>query len=88
MPVNHPLTRHINRVVTRILSASNLGTIKSSTITVEQKQAQANPDSIWDPDSVETGRTEEVAPGAGGREWELIVVNDDKVVNAAASYGE
>lgn len=33
------------------------------------------------------GRTEDVAPGVGGRQWELLVVNDDKIVNAAASYG-
>ncbi len=85
LPANHPLTRHVNRVVTRILDASNLGVLKSASPKPLQ-QTQAH-DGTWDPDGLENGRTEDVVPGAGGRQWELIVVNDDTVVNAAATYG-
>lgn len=43
------------------------------------------PQDMWTPDS---GRTEDVVPGSGGREWQLMVVKDDKMVNAMASFGE
>lgn len=75
--------------MTRILDASNLGVLKSSSPQALQSiLAQENTDGTWDPDSSESGRTEDVVPGAGGRQWELIVVNDDKIVNAAALYGQ
>ncbi|KAK7696428.1 hypothetical protein QCA50_001085 [Cerrena zonata] len=83
LPPNHPVTRHVRRVVTRILEANNLGTLKSSAPRSQSVQVQQE---IWGTD-VELGRQEPVAPGAGGREWELMVVNDDKMVNAGASYG-
>lgn len=73
----------MRRVLTRLLDANDLGTLRSSSAPSQRK---ASPDDLFNPD-VESGRTEDVAPGVGGREWELLVVNDDKVVNAAASYG-
>ncbi|KAI0791292.1 peptidase family M48-domain-containing protein [Abortiporus biennis] len=78
LPADHLLTKHIRRVVTRLLDSSNLGVLKSSGPPVQSD--------VWNPDS-SFGRTETVAPGLGGREWELIVVNDDKIANAAATYG-
>lgn len=83
LPADHPITRHVRRVVTRILEANNLGTLKSSS---PRSHVIEIPGEVWGAD-IEIGRTEAVAPGAGGREWELMVVNDDKIVNAAASYG-
>ncbi|KAH8105371.1 peptidase family M48-domain-containing protein [Cristinia sonorae] len=88
LPADHPLTRHVRRVVTRLLDANDLGTLRSSGLPRRlQHQHQSDPDGLWNPDAEEVGRTEDVAPGVGGREWELLVVNDDKVVNAMASYG-
>lgn len=78
---------HVRRVVTRILEANNLGTLKSSGRPVRSPK----PDDVWDPDGAGafgSGRTEPINPGLGGHEWELMVVNDDKVVNAMAAYGE
>ncbi|KAI0076651.1 hypothetical protein K474DRAFT_1597625 [Panus rudis PR-1116 ss-1] len=86
LPPNHPITRHVRRVVIQILDANNLGTLKSS---APQRKVHPVSESevLWNPDGSESGRTEEVVPGVGGREWELMVVHDDKVVNAMASYG-
>lgn len=83
LPENHPITRHVRRVVTRILEASNLGTLASP----EPKSiAVSGPtEDLWSP---ETSFGSEPPPGAGGREWNLMVVNDDRIVNAAASYGQ
>ncbi|KAJ3556855.1 hypothetical protein NM688_g1791 [Phlebia brevispora] len=85
LPANHPLTIHVRRVVSRILEANNLGTLKSS----GKPSAFREPDDVWDPDGAfGSSRTEQVNPGAGGREWELMVVNDDKMVNAMAAFGD
>ncbi len=87
MPPNHPVTQHVRKVIERLLDANNLGTLKSAR-RPESTQAPG-PESIWDVDSgFATGRTEEVNPGVGGSEWELMVVKDDKTVNAMASYGQ
>lgn len=84
LPANHPLTVHVRRVVTRILEANNLGVLKSS----GRPTSVRAPDDVWDPDTgFGSGRTEQVVPGVGGREWELMVVNDDKIINAMTSYG-
>ncbi|TCD71070.1 hypothetical protein EIP91_000162 [Steccherinum ochraceum] len=40
-----------------------------------------------EPHKAGLGRTEDVAPGVGGREWTLMVVHDDKVPNAMTAYG-
>jgi len=60
------------------LEANNLGVLKSS--------GPPPKSGIWTPED-DFGRTEDIAPGVGGREWELIVVNDDKIANAATTYG-
>jgi hypothetical protein len=44
---------------------------------------EAVPD-LWDPDSTGSG----AANGFGKKEWNLLVVNDTKVVNAMAAPGE
>jgi len=85
LPENHPLHRHVHRVVARILEASNLGVLKSSAPSAAKARAPSLQD-VWDPDA-DSGRQENLVPGVGGREWQLMVVNDDKMVNAAASYG-
>ena len=43
---------------------------------------EAVPD-LWDPDSTAKG----TANGFGNKEWNLLVVNDNKVVNAMAAPG-
>ncbi|KAI0776971.1 peptidase family M48-domain-containing protein [Trametes elegans] len=78
LPPNHPLTRHIRRVVTQILEANNLGTLEAPDV-----HARLLPSAdVWAASEVER-----VTPEVGGKEWHLFVVNDDKVVNAMASFG-
>lgn len=73
LPPNHPLTRHVHRIVTRILEANHLGTLKATT-----------PANAWLSDPF-NGHSNENGPE--GRQWELMVVKDDQVVNAMTSYG-
>lgn len=92
LPENHPLTRHVRKVVTRILTASNLGTLKAPNQASEQKQTEGkkasnSSDELWDPDTTRTDMSEHPSEAAG-QEWHLFVVNDDKNINAAASFGE
>ncbi|KAG5643753.1 hypothetical protein DXG03_009688 [Asterophora parasitica] len=91
LPPHHPLSRHVRRVVTRILAASNLGHIRgesssqythgnSSPVPYHGEEGGEIP---WDPDArMNAG----VGEGKYGhkREWEVIVVNDPKMVNAQA----
>jgi hypothetical protein len=76
--------------VTRILHASNLGSIRG-----EEKPTVPSPfglgtnaeGQIWNPD-VDVGAAKD--PGASygpKKEWDVIVVNDNKVVNAMANPG-
>ena len=83
LPPNHPLTQTIGEVVTRILEASNLGSLKAEPAFIQQ--AGASIEDLWHAD-IQT--REEPVPGSGGREWRLMVVNDPKVVNAMASFGQ
>ncbi|KAI9059474.1 hypothetical protein FKP32DRAFT_1668676 [Trametes sanguinea] len=79
LPPNHPLTRHIRRVVTRILEANGLGTLHAPEV-----HTRLHPhDGMVSIDEVER-----IPPEAGGKEWHLFVVNDDRVVNAMASFGD
>ncbi|KAI0740130.1 peptidase family M48-domain-containing protein [Earliella scabrosa] len=79
LPPNHPLTRHIRRVTTRILEASNLGTLEAPDVARPKGSEE-----LWS----FNGSPEEMPPEVGGsKKWHLFVVNDDSVVNAMASYG-
>ncbi|OBZ73023.1 Mitochondrial metalloendopeptidase OMA1 [Grifola frondosa] len=76
LPYNHPLTRHIRHVVTRILESSNLGSLESP-----PAHALTRPVHTDDPWVTPTKHN------ANEMEWHLFVVNDDNMINAMASYG-
>ncbi|KAI9456016.1 hypothetical protein BJY52DRAFT_1277558 [Lactarius psammicola] len=96
LPPSHVITQHVHRVVSRILEANDLGTLRgdrrvpapprnvlqSGFGLVNGESEGAGPD-LWDPDS--TGRG--AGHGSGKKEWNLLVVNDQKVVNAMAAPG-
>ncbi|KII90433.1 hypothetical protein PLICRDRAFT_38973 [Plicaturopsis crispa FD-325 SS-3] len=73
LPPNHAVTRHVKRVVSRLLAANNLGHFAS--------------DEFADGWGVPVDRGDGVTPESGGREWHLLVVNDPKTPNAMASGG-
>jgi len=82
IPPNHPLTQAVRDIVTRILEASNLGSLR-----VEPTFTQAGT-SIEDSWHADVQNREVPVPGSGSREWRLVVVDDPKMVNAMASFGQ
>ena len=80
LPPNHPLTRHIRRVATRILEASQLGTLDAPDVHKPQ-----GAEDLW---TFGGGSPDQLPPEVGGpKQWHLFVVNDDSVVNAMVSDG-
>jgi hypothetical protein len=88
LPPQHPITRHVERVVNRILHANNLGSLAHA---AHGSGRPVTPESIFGADDPwASGGTDQgapLAPESGGREWRLLVVNDEKMVNAMASFG-
>lgn len=89
LPPNHPLSRHVRRVVSRVLHASNLGILRG------EAQPALSPFGVrsdfegdtWNPD-VDFGAAADPGPSYGpSKEWDVIVVNDPKMINAMASPG-
>jgi len=89
LPPNHPLTRHIRRVVIRLLESNNLGTLQG----VDEGRFIPNigrttsADDFWDPDTTSSSTDMGAENVVNTREWNLLVVNDDSVVNAMCAYG-
>jgi metalloendopeptidase OMA1, mitochondrial len=80
LPPNHALTRHVHRIVSRILEHNNLGTLKTT----------PSPSAGWFSggfDDPYIGHGDDRPVGSGDKTWELMVVKDDSVVNAMASFG-
>jgi len=89
LPPNHPLDRHVRRVVSRVLHASNLGVLRG------EAQPSLSPFGVrsdfegdsWNPDA-DFGAAKDPGPSYGpSKEWDVIVVNDPKMINAMASPG-
>lgn len=91
LPPNHPLSRHVRRVVTRILHASNLGVLRGEAQPLISSPFGFGQDSeghAWNPDA-EFGAAVDPGPVYGpSKEWDVIVVNDVKTMNAMALPGE
>ena len=86
LPSDHPITRHVQRVVTNILESSDLGHLRSSE---PRRPLVQIIDDFWSEDPFTTGRPsgDSSTPESGGKEWNLLVVNDPSVVNAMATFG-
>lgn len=80
----HPLSRHVRRVVQRILSSNDLGSVKGMGSGLMRMDVFGSGD-VWDP-AVE-GRSSSTTSIGPGKEWDVIVVNDPKVINAMAASG-
>ncbi|KAI0260574.1 peptidase family M48-domain-containing protein [Gloeopeniophorella convolvens] len=97
LPPSHIVTQHVHRIVSRILEANNLGTLRGSPRppvpsreVAHQSSSgfggdggQENAPDLWDPDAAGHG----ASPGTGQKEWNLLVVNDKNTVNAMAAPG-
>jgi len=90
LPPDHPLTRHVQRVVKRILHASNLGSIRGEENSFVPSPFGLGTDAeghMWNPD-VDIGAARDPGSSYGPKkEWDVIVVDDRKVVNAMANPG-
>ncbi|EPQ53053.1 hypothetical protein GLOTRDRAFT_122359 [Gloeophyllum trabeum ATCC 11539] len=91
LPANHPVTRKVREVAEQLLHANNLGHLSDDK---ERRPYSAVPPWLaddtsadWTYDASVSSERQGLAPGAGGREWKLVVVHDPRVVNAAATYG-
>jgi hypothetical protein len=74
------ISRHVRRVVARILESSNLGVIRGEAL----PYLNTNPDhDSWNPDE----RLGE-GPGATVKEWDVMVVNNPKMINAQVIPGK
>ncbi|KAI0295074.1 hypothetical protein B0F90DRAFT_1213239 [Multifurca ochricompacta] len=96
LPPSHFVTQHVHRVVSRILEANDLGTLRGDPRAPIPIQNVLQPGfgigsgdiedglpDLWDPDATGHGATH----GTSRMEWNLLVVNDKKVVNAMAAPG-
>lgn len=83
LPSYHPLTQAVRVIVTRILEASDLGALKADPSFIQQIGTSV--EDLWHGD---VQNRQDPVPGSGGREWRLMVVDDPKVVNAMASFGQ
>ncbi|KAI9511952.1 peptidase family M48-domain-containing protein [Russula earlei] len=97
LPPSHVITQQVHRIVSRILEANDLGTLRGDQRTPPPTRAvpqpsfgftdgggDEGPPDLWDPDATGHGA---VSGTASRREWNLLVVNDEKVVNAMAAPG-
>ncbi|THH15721.1 hypothetical protein EW146_g4810 [Bondarzewia mesenterica] len=86
LPQNHPITRHVHTVVSRILEANNLGFVRSSELGfLGSSESVDQTSEFWDVDADKTRA--EISKPLSQREWQLVVVNDAKVMNAMALPG-
>ena len=97
LPQTHPIVQEVRRIVQAIIEANNLGSLKTSeqgsfVPAAAQKAAQEDgAEANWDPDALSPGidlSMDRVAGGVATRQWNLLVVDDDSTVNAAAGHGK
>lgn len=98
LPADHPLATQIRGIVSRILTANGLGRLRDqgpsggtkAVRSVDDWSQPAGEEELWNPDlqSADQYQTSAIpnVEGAAG-EWDLIVVNDKRFVNAYADIG-
>ncbi|KAG9318336.1 hypothetical protein JVU11DRAFT_424 [Chiua virens] len=82
LPPHHPITRHVHRVVSNLLEASDLGTLHAHS----PRPKVTDDNGFWQDDPFGAEPTHN-APDKVSREWNLLVVDDPKMINALTSYG-
>jgi len=89
LPSYHPITKHVERIVRRIITANNLGTLTIDDVRNQTKEAGFS--FGWGGGGVGAeldSEGKEVGKAYGpGKTWDVIVVNDVHTINAAANPG-
>jgi hypothetical protein len=81
---HHPVSRHVRRVVQRILSSNGLGSVKG--MDSELKVIDVFSGNTWGRDAErQSSSATRIGPE---KDWEVIVVDDPKIVNAMATPGK
>ena len=83
LPTTHPLSRHVQQTVSRILSASNLGVVRGDT---SDNPIPTLP-FVQGKDGYPSNNSAANTLGSTV-EWDVIVVNDRRIVNALATPGK
>ncbi|KAJ7445195.1 peptidase family M48-domain-containing protein, partial [Mycena galericulata] len=79
LPFDHPLTQHVRRITRRIIASSNLGHLEGEAPDPEQLI------DVWSTsDTVEIPRPPTMRPQT---EWVVLVIHDQRLVNAFAAPG-
>lgn len=83
LPPDHPISVHVRRVASKIITSNNLGVVKGGSST----RSVTSPTStdMWNPDVYDSGFSESAV--ASQKEWNVIVINDSNFINAFASPG-
>ncbi|EKM77197.1 hypothetical protein AGABI1DRAFT_122219 [Agaricus bisporus var. burnettii JB137-S8] len=85
LPPNHPLSLHVRKVTSRILKSSDLGHIIGEAPTPPPISPFGFADEVWKPsDDYGAAASYTYSPQ---KEWDVVVVNDKRVVNAMATPG-
>ena len=82
LPPNHHITRQVHRVVSGLLEASDLGTLRSTSLPT----SSAAHDVFWTDDPFSTASSHEDHDRPNRKEWNLLVVDDPEIVNAQADF--
>lgn len=89
--------QEVRRIVLAILEANNLGSLKAPDrgsfvpAAAQESIQQDGADANWDPDSLSPGidmSVDRSSENVSSRSWNLLVVNDSSIANAAAGHGE
>ncbi|KAF5350081.1 hypothetical protein D9756_009148 [Leucocoprinus leucothites] len=83
LPPNHPLSRHVRKVTSRILLHSNLGHIKGESPSPNVIERLFS--GVWTPEDDYAVNARDTY--GSDKEWDVIVVNDKRIINAAAVPG-
>ncbi|KAF5386543.1 hypothetical protein D9757_005885 [Collybiopsis confluens] len=93
LPGDHPLARHVKKVVQNVLDASQLGVVRDYTqprmMSRDDFSGDADGDG-WSSSSSSSSSTSHSAHSAivsPNKEWTVIVVNEKSIINAAATPG-
>ncbi|KAI0062113.1 hypothetical protein BV25DRAFT_1804489 [Artomyces pyxidatus] len=84
LPPDHPLTRHIHSITNRLLSANNLGRLKSSE---DHRSPPVSASDLFGGGDESHYSSSPMTTAMAGKEWNLFVVHDTKEVNAMATPG-
>ncbi|KAJ3755129.1 peptidase family M48-domain-containing protein [Lentinula raphanica] len=89
LPQDHPVTMHVKRIVQNVLDASHLGVVKGYSEPQSRfSESDFAADDVWSSSSSSSSaKSPPSAIASANKEWAVLVVDDRKIINAAATPG-